>query len=335
MSTTESPNRGPIALFSLSDGQALLERVCERLSVDPGQLEEREFEDGEHKIRPLQSVRGGDVYLVQSLYGGEKLSVNDKLMRVLFFLAAVRDAGARRVTAVVPYLCYSRKDMRTKARDPVSTRYVAELFESVGVDRLVTMDVHNRAAFQNAFRIPTEHLTAGITFVEKLAPRIDAGDAVVVSPDAGGVKRAERVRQLLQKRLGRPVGSAFIEKFRSEGKVRGGTVVGDVQDRIAIIVDDLISSGTTLAHAASGCLEQGASSAVAAVTHGVFSADAEEVIGDSKLERLLVMDTIPVGRFDGDEFNQRLEVLDCSELLASAIECLHTDGSIVDLVDHH
>ena len=155
-----------VAVFSLDTGRALLERVCQHLGVDPGQHEERTFEDGEHKIRPLQSVRGRDVYFVQSLYSDSNLSVDSKVLRTLFFLAAARDAGAARVTLVAPYLSYARKDRRTKPRDPVTIRYLATLFESVGLDRIVTMDVHNRAAYDNAFRIPAEHLTAAPRFVE-------------------------------------------------------------------------------------------------------------------------------------------------------------------------
>ena len=213
----------PMALFSLTDGHPLLTRICSRLGVNAGVHEEREFEDGEHKIRPLEEVRGRDVYVVQSLYGGGSMSINDRLIRTLFFLATLRDAGAARLTAVVPYLCYARKDMRTKARDPVSQRYVAGLFESVGVDRIVVMDVHNRAAYQNAFRIPAEHLTAAPLFVDALAPKMGDDGVCVVSPDVGGVKRAERFQQLLQTRLQREVPMAFVEKFRSEGQVRGGT----------------------------------------------------------------------------------------------------------------
>lgn len=321
----------PLCVFSLTDGYTLVERICRRLDIAPGRHEERDFEDGEHKIRPLENVGGRDVYVVQSLYGDGDRSVNDKLVRMLFFLAALRDAGAERVTAVAPYLCYSRKDMRTKQRDPVSSRYIAALFESTGIDRMVTVDVHNPAAFENAFGVPTVHLTAAPAFVDTFAPMIGRRQAVVVSPDAGGVKRAERFRQALAGRLERPVGFAFIEKFRSEGVVRGGTVVGDVADKVVTIIDDLISSGGTLARAATACHEQGASAAFAAATHGVFSSKSSQVLGDSALERIVILDTIPPHDIEPDLVEQRFKVVDSAPLLAEAIHRLHTGGEVVEL----
>jgi ribose-phosphate pyrophosphokinase len=321
-----------IAVFSLARGRPLLERVCARLGVAPGAHEEREFEDGEHKIRPLERVRGRDVYVVESLFGDERASVNDVLVRVLLFLAALRDAGAARLTAVTPYLAYARKDRRTKPRDPVSTRYLAQLFEAVGVDVFVTVDVHNLAAFQNAFRIPTVHLSAAAIFAEQLGARLAGHEIVVVSPDAGGVKRAEAFRAALAATLERAVGLAFIEKFRSEGVVWGGAVVGEVEGRVAIILDDLVSSGTTLARAAAACRAHGARSVYAAVTHGVLSGEAGSVLASAEFERLLVLDTIPLDRHGPPP--ERLEILDCAPLLATAIERLHGDGSLIELMGY-
>ena len=320
-------------LFSLDSGRDLLARICRQLGTTPGRHEERSFEDGEHKIRPLESVRGRDVYVVESLYGDATRSVDEKLVRVLFFLSALRDAGAKRVTAIAPYLCYARKDLRTKPRDPVTSRYVAALFEATGVDLVAVVDVHNPAAYQNAFRIPTEHLTAAPAFVDAFSVLVGDRPVVVVSPDAGGVKRAERFRQALEKRLARPVPLAFVEKFRSEGVVRGGAVVGEVADRVAIILDDLISSGTTLARAATACRARGAVAAYAAATHGVFSGDASRLLGESDLERILVLDTIPPTRISPALLGTRIQVLDCSPLLATAIHRLHTGGSIVELTE--
>lgn len=147
-----------LMLFALDASRDFGEAVSRELGTALAAHEEREFEDGEHKSRPLVNVRGRDVYVMQSLYGDAKQSVNDKLCRLLFFLGALRDASAARVTAVVPYLGYARKDRKSKARDPVTTRYVATLFEAVGTDCVVTLDVHNLAAYQNAFRCRTEHL---------------------------------------------------------------------------------------------------------------------------------------------------------------------------------
>jgi ribose-phosphate pyrophosphokinase len=320
-----------IALFSLDRGRPLLERIAKLVGVAPSRHEEREFEDGEHKIRPLECVRGRDVYLVESLFGDPALSVNDKLARVLFFLGALRDAGAERITAIAPYLCYARKDRQTKPRDPVTTRYVAALFEALALDRMVVVDVHNPAAYENAFRIPTVHLTAAPLLVEALAPRIGEREVVVVSPDAGGVKRADRFREALERRLQRSVGFAFLEKFRSEGVVRGGSVIGEVGGRVVVIVDDLIASGTTLVRAALACRERGAAAAHAAVTHGVFAEAAERSLDTAALDRLLITDTIPPARLDPAFVQRRIEVIDCAPLIAEAIIRLHTDQSVIEL----
>lgn len=324
-------SREALAVFSTGDGRAFVEPVCRVLGVPPTRFEERRFEDGEHKTRPLESVRGRDVYLVESLYADAVASVNDKLVRSLFFIAALRDAGARRVTLVAPYLCYARKDMRTQPRDPVNTRYVAQLVEAMGADRVVTVDVHNRAAYENAFRIPTEHLTAATIFSDVFAHVIGKREAVVVSPDAGGVKRAEVVRAKLERRLGRPVPLAFIEKLRSEGVLRGGTVVGEVRGRVALLIDDLISSGRTLALAARACRERGADEVHAAATHGVFSAEAAAVLEGAALDRIVVLDTVARAAALAAPLGPRLQILPCATLLADAIRALHEDGSLVAL----
>ncbi|MEN9728081.1 MAG: ribose-phosphate diphosphokinase family protein, partial [Pseudomonadota bacterium] len=147
-----------LVLLALPGSEAAGAKIGRILGVAPGRIEERLFEDGEHKIRPLDSMRGGDVYLLQSLHGDQQRSPDEKLVSLLMLLGAVRDASAARITVVAPYLCYARKDARTQVQDPVSSRYVAQLLEAVGCDRIVTMEVHNPAAYQNAFRIPAEHL---------------------------------------------------------------------------------------------------------------------------------------------------------------------------------
>ena len=147
-----------LMVFALNASRTFGGSVARALGIQLAAHEERDFEDGEHKARPLETVRGRDVYVVQSLYGDAQQSVNDKLLRLLFFLACVRDAGAARVTAVLPYLCYARKDARTQSNDPLTTRYVAQLLESVGVECVLALEVHNPAAFQNAFRIRAEHI---------------------------------------------------------------------------------------------------------------------------------------------------------------------------------
>src|SRR5512137_2809838 len=180
----------PLMLFSMAASAELGVAIAATLRQPLAAHEERDFEDGEHKARPLDSVSGADVYVVQSLHGGPDQSANDKLCRLLFFIGALKDAGARRVTAVAPYLCYARKDRRTKANDPVTTRYVAALFEAIGCDAVVTLEVHNEAAFENAFRCRAVALTAAPLMIDRI--KAIAGDEplCVISPDLGGGKRA-------------------------------------------------------------------------------------------------------------------------------------------------
>ncbi|GBL45400.1 ribose-phosphate pyrophosphokinase [Sulfuriferula multivorans] len=321
-----------LCLFALDTSRPYGERVAKDLGVALCAHEEREFEDGEHKARPLENVRGKDVYVIQSLYGEPGMSVNDKLVRLLFFIGAVKDASAARVTAVCPYLAYARKDRRSKSRDPVSSRYVAQLFETLGTDRVLTLDVHNPAAYQNAFRIPAEHLEASGLFVAWFAARLQDEAVVVVSPDVGGVKRAEAFRQALARALGRPVASTFMEKSRSEGVVSGAAVVGEVGGRTAIIIDDLISTGTTLARAAAACKALGAKRVYAAVSHGVFVGAAGQVLADPALDKVLVTDAIPPFRLPPALLGSRVEVLASAPLFAEAIRRLHSGGSLVELL---
>ena len=194
-------------------------------------------------------MNGADVYVVQSLHGGPQQSTNDKLCRLLFFIGALKDAGAARVTAVTPYLCYARKDRRTKPNDPVTTRYIAGMFESVGTDCVVTLEVHNPVAFENAFHCRTIALTGTPLFVDYVKTLADE-KLSVISPDAGGMKRAELLREALEAALLRPVGKGLAEKHRSAGVVSGDLFVGDVAGTTALIVDDLISTGNTLLRAA-------------------------------------------------------------------------------------
>jgi ribose-phosphate pyrophosphokinase len=318
-----------LALFGLGPDRPLHEAIAAAAGVPLGAYEERAFEDGEHKTRPLQSVRGRDVYVVASLYGDRERSVDDKLCRMLFFLGALRDASAARVTAVVPYLCYARKDRRTKTRDPVTTRYVASLFEAMGVDRVVAVDVHDRAAFDNAFRIPAEHIRAQSLFVDHYAPLARAQDVLVLSPDIGGVKRAEELRRALAEAAHREIPLGFLEKYRSSGQITGQAVIGDIAGKTVIVVDDLISSGTTLARAAQACRERGARAVHAAATHGLFVADASRVL--TSLDRLTITSTVPPFRLDPEVARALLTVLDIGPLIGEAIRRIHAGESITDL----
>jgi len=320
-----------LMLFALDASRAYGEAIARVLGIALSAHEEREFEDGEHKSRPLASVRDRDVYVIHSLYSDAGQSVNDKLARLLFFIGALKDAAAGRVTAIVPYLAYARKDRKTKTRDPVTTRYVAQMFEAVGTDCVVTLDVHNLAAFQNAFRCRTEHLEAAPLFVAHLAPAMGSADVAVVSPDAGGIKRAEAFRSRLAAALGRPVAAAFVEKYRSSGVLTGDALIGDVERKVAIIVDDLIAAGNTVVRAAQACRQRGATRIFAAAAHGVLAPAANAVLGASDIERIVVTDTIPPLRVTDPRLTTRLEQISTAAFFAEAIRRLHSGGSIVEL----
>ncbi|HEY7699678.1 MAG TPA: ribose-phosphate pyrophosphokinase [Vicinamibacteria bacterium] len=324
-----------LQLFSLESGHELGKNVSAKLGIPLSPHEEREFEDGEHKARPMTNVRGNDVYVIESLYGDSRRSVNDKLARLLFFLGALRDASAGRVTAVVPYLAYARKDRKTKPRDPVTTRYLAALFEAVGIDRIVVMDVHNPTAYQNAFRCRTDHLEARPIFVRYFAslPDIRNEELVVLSPDAGGVKRAESFRQYLEHAMGRGIRNAFMEKQRSAGVVSGETLVGPVEGRTVIVIDDLISTGTTLLRAAQACRRLGAIKVYAAATHGLFVGDANRVLAEPAVDETVVTNTVPPFRLDPKLVDEKVRVLDAAELFADAIARIHGGGSLVELLE--
>lgn len=325
-------NHAPLRIFALAASKDLGTAVAAALSEPLAAHEERDFEDGEHKARPLDAVNGADVYVVQSLHSGPQQSANDKLCRLLFFIGALKDAGAARVTAVAPYLCYARKDRRTKSNDPVTTRYIASMFESIGTDCLVTLEVHNPAAFENAFRCRTIALTGTPLFVDYAKKHLKDARLAVISPDAGGMKRAELLREALEAELGHPVGKGLAEKHRSAGVVSGDLFAGDVAGATALIIDDLISTGGTLLRTARSARAAGAKGVVALVTHGLFMPGSAEILADDALDQIIISDAVPPFRLDHPERNKKLVVLPSAPLLAEAIRRLHEERSLTDLM---
>jgi ribose-phosphate pyrophosphokinase len=243
----------------------------------------------------------------------------------------LRDAGAARITLVAPYLCYARKDRRSQPRDPVSLRYLAQVVEAMGISRVVTCDVHNLAPFQNAFRIPTEDLSAISLFAPALAERVGPRPVAVVAPDSGGMLRAEALRGRLERVLGRPVARAIMEKRRSGGIVSGDHLAGDVADRVAVLVDDLISTGTTLDRAVRACRAHGASAVYACATHGLFTAQAASLFAAMPLDGLLITDTVSGVPLPA-ALGPRLQQLSAAPLVAAAIRRLHAGRSLNDLL---
>ena len=315
--------RRPLSVFGLHGTRDFAERVGERLNVKLATHEERNFEDGEHKARPLQDVRGHDTYVLHSLHGDDNETANDKLCRLLFFCGTLKDAGAERVTAVVPYLCYARKDRRTKPNDPITTRYVAAMFEAVGIHRVIALEVHNTAAFENAFGCPTWHIEAAPLLAAHFAPLLADARVAAVSPDAGGAKRSEQFRQSLEQLTGREVSSAHMEKYRSGGVVSGTLLAGDVRGKVAVIIDDLISTGGTLVRAAEACRAEGAVQVFAGAAHGLFVDGATKLFATPALDGVTVTDTVPPFRVPAEAAAQRLTVLDASDAIAHAIAIWH------------
>ncbi|HBK04480.1 MAG TPA: ribose-phosphate pyrophosphokinase [Acetobacteraceae bacterium] len=319
-------NAHPLSLFGLQGSRDLAEKVAARLEVPLAEHEERNFEDGEHKTRSLQSVRGHDVFVLHALYGDASQSGNDKLCRLLFFCGALKDAGAERVTAIAPYLCYARKDRRTKSNDPIITRYVAAMFEAVGIDRMIGLEVHNVVAFENAFRCPTWHIESAPLMAAHFAPLVRGERVVAVSPDAGGAKRAEQFRQALEQVTRDDVGSAYMEKYRSGGVVSGALLTGDVNGKVAVIVDDLISTGGTLVRAAEACRAAGATKVFAAAAHGLFVDGAKELFATPAIDGITVTNTVPAFRVSTEIAARRLTVIDASETIARAMAACHDAG---------
>ena len=322
----------PPLLFALGATRGFGEAVAARMGLELSAHEERDFVDGEHKARPLVEVGNRDVYVMHSLAGDAEQSPNDKLVRLLFFVGALKQAGAARVTAVTPYLPYARKDRRTKPRDPVSMRYVAALFEALDTDCLMTLEIHNVAAFENAFgSCRAENLPAAALLAEHVLPLLGDEPVVVVSPDSGGAKRANLFRTVLEERLGRPVSNALLEKHRSSGVVSGSLFAGEVEGCSAIIVDDLIASGGTIVRAATACRQRGAVRTIAAAAHGLFTDGAPALFGEAGPDIVLVCDGVEPPEVADPA---RLRIVPAAPLFAEAIARLHSGEAFYDLLPY-
>ena len=313
-------------LFSLDPECRLAPALAGALDEPIARHEDRRFEDGEHKLRPLVDPRGEDTYVVCSLHGGPEYSPHDKLFQLLVFVAALREHGAARVTAVVPYLAYARKDRQTKPFDPVTLRYVAQLFEAVGTDQVIVLEAHNVAAFQNAFRCTTLHLEAHRAFDPLVPALAGSGPLAVASPDPGGVKRALLWRESLEAQLVRPVQFAMVDKRRSLGLVTSASLVaGDVADATVLLIDDLIASGETLRRAAAALRHAGARQVIAFAAHGLFVGAAASLFSDPQIDAVVVTDSVPPFRLPaGGPVSDKLRVASAVPLFADAIRDSHS-----------
>lgn len=318
--------------FALKGSTGLGRRVAAAGGFSLALHEERDFGGGEHKARPLTPLRGRDVYILHGLQPDRLQSSNDRLMRLLMFIATCRDHGAARITVIAPYLAYSRKDRRTKPWDPVSSRYVANLFEASGTDRFVTLDVHNVAAFENAFRCETLHLSMAGQFAADIAARAGEAPLVVASPDGGGIKRAQLLREAVEAQANREVGFGLMEKRRTSGKITGTLFAGDVSGRIVHIVDDMIVHGSTMLRAARAVRERGAAEVHAIATHAMMNDHAVEALLYGRFfDSVTVSDsTAPFG-FNTDPMPGKLRVLETAPLIAAAVGAMHDDRDLTTL----
>lgn len=312
-------------LFSLDTDTRLAQALAGQLGVPLAPHEHRAFEDGEHKLRPLIDPRGRDAYVLHSLYGEPQNSPQDKLLQLLVFMATLRDHGAARVSAVLPYLAYARKDRQTKPFDPLTLRHVAQLIEAVGTAQCLVLEAHNVAAFQNAFRIPTVHLEAHRVLEAQVLARVGQAALAVASPDPGGVKRAQLWRESLAQTLQRPVGFALVDKRRSAGVLSSDHLVaGDVAGLTVLLLDDLIASGATLRCAARALMQAGASEVLACAAHGLFTHGAALALADDAIAALFVTDSVPPFRLPQNAaVRAKLLVAPAAGLLAQVVRASH------------
>ena len=300
---------------------------------------ERDFDDSEPYLRASENVRGCDVYIIQSLYGDQTCENNvifgetasSKLIKLLFFAGSMRDASAGRITVVMPYHAFSRQDRKINSREPIYTKYTAMLLESVGVDRVLTMDVHNLSAFQNAYRIQTDNLEAKNLISDWFAANVPMSEElVVVSPDSGGMGRAKRFRDVLSKKIEKDIGLAYLDKTRRNGNAEGENIIGDVQGKLSLIVDDMISSGKTVMVCQRAIEKAGGELWAAACTHGLFVGKANDYLAGVK--RVITTDTVAPFRLD-DSIKKKLTVISTAKLFAQAIRRTHVGDSISALIE--
>ncbi len=303
-------------IFTGNANPLLAQNIADCLGIPLGQILVSRFSDGEIRVQVGENARGLDVFIVQPTCA----PVNENLMELLIMLDAFRRASARRITCVMPYYGYARQDKKVKPREPITARLVANLLEVAGANRVLTVDLHAQQ-IQGFFNLPVDHLYAGPLIGEYLIESgLAHGNCVVVSPDVAGTPRAKALAEMLD------VPFAIIAKRRPEpNKVEVMEVVGNVEGKTAIMIDDMVDTGGSLVQGASALLERGATGVIACCTHAVLSGNAPERILQSDIRKLIVTDTIPV---PPEKLNDKITVLSVAPLLAEAILRIHNDDSV-------
>jgi ribose-phosphate pyrophosphokinase len=312
----------PPLLFSGTSNRQLAEEIAKRMQTRVGNALVDRFKNDECRIEIRENVRGAEVFVVQSLCRSPQgATVNDSVMELLLIIDALRRASANRITAVIPYFGYAKQDKKTKGREPISAKLVANMIQMAGAERIVTLDLH-AAQIQGFFDVPVDNLMAAPTLCNHLKNLDLQGDKiVVVSPDAGGVTRAELFAKRLKSNL------AVIIKRRPEPDVSEVThIVGDVEGKIAVVVDDMISTGGTLVKAAEALRRKGATDVYTLATHGIFAGDAIAQFEKSDISKVIVTNTIP-RTID----SPKVEHLTIAQILADAIKRITSNRSVSEL----
>ena len=313
-----------IKIFCGNSNRAFAEGICKNLGVELGKAEVKTFADGEASVSLLETVRGADVFLVQSTCK----PVNDNLMELLVMCDACRRASAGRITAVIPYFGYARQDRKAKSRDPISAKLVANMITAAGADRVLTMDLH-AAQIQGFFDIPLDHLLGNPTFVNYFLDKFPENqynheEFVVVSPDVGSVGRARAFAAKVH------MGLAIVDKRRQRANMcEVMNIIGDVEGKTCILFDDIVDTAGSLCNAAEAIKTIGKAKAVyACASHGVLSGNATQRIEDSCIEELMVLNTIPL---PADYTGKKIRQLDASPIFAKAITRIYNETSISSL----
>jgi len=307
------PNK--IKIISGTSNPALSEAICAKLRTKPTKVLLDTFNDGESRVEIQESVRGEDIYVMQSTCS----PVNDNLMQLSLLLDALKRASAKRVTAVIPYYGYARQDRKVSPRAPISAKLVADILYAAGMHRLITIDVH-AGQIQGFFNVPVDNIFAAPVALECL--RGIKGEIVIVSPDAGGVERARAYAKRIN------AGLAIIDKRRDmPGQASATHVIGDVKNKVAVVVDDMIDTAGTMVAAAEVLLKYKATEVYACATHAVLSGPAMERLNKSSFKKIFLSDTIP----SKAQLCDKIHIFSIANLLAKAIYNTHTESSVSEL----